>query len=353
MKQELKDFFKSLVETPGCSGFEQAVQNVVRNFVQPYCQNITTDVHGNVMAHKVGTGNVRLMLAGHADEIGLMVKYIDENGFLYFDAIGGIDFTILPGLRVNLINGKEMIRGVIGKKPIHLLKTDERDKGAKREDLFIDIGAKNKEEAEKKVSIGNFATFSPGLEYLTDDIVVTKATDNKAGVLVAMGVLHELQNEQIEAHVYAVSTVQEEIGIRGARTSAFNIDPHVGIAIDVTHATDYPTVNKTSHGDCKLGKGAVISVGANINPVVYEMLKNAARTANVSFQIEAAPGATGTDANFIQINKSGVAAALVSIPNRYMHTPNEVICISDLEAAIKIIAQFARDLKDSTSLIPV
>jgi len=190
------------------------------------------------------------------------------------------------------------------------------------------------------------------MEMLNDDYVTTKATDNKAGVFVAGAVLHELANESIAANVYAVSSVQEEIGLRGARTSAYSIDPQVGIAIDVTHATDYQGMNKNIDGDVRLGKGADISVGANINPKVFELLKEAAQIANVPYQISAAPGGTGTDANAIQLSRAGVAAGLVSIPNRYMHTPNEVISLSDLESAVKIIAQFARMINDETNFIP-
>jgi endoglucanase len=245
-----------------------------------------------------------------------------------------------------------MLRGVIGKKPIHLLTPDERTKAAKLDDLFIDIGAKDKEDALTKVSLGDYATFSPGMEMLNDHLVTTKATDNKVGVLIAAALQQELKDQTIAANLYSVSSVQEEIGLRGAITSAFGIDPQVGIAIDVTHATDYPTINKAKYGDIKCGEGPVIAVGANINPMVFTLLKEAADKAGVKYQIEAAPRGTGTDANAIQTTRAGVAAGLISIPCRYMHTQNEVVSLNDVEGAVKIIAQFVRMIDDSTDFIP-
>ncbi len=352
MEKELKKFFKDLVVAPSPSGFEQPAQEVYRNFIKEFADEVKTDVHGNVIALKKGSGKLRFMVVGHADEIGLMVKFIDENGFIHFTMIGGVDTNILPGIRVNLYHGKKMIRGVIGRKPIHLLKQEERSKAPKLEDLWIDIGAKDKKAAEKKVSVGDHITFSPGMVTLARNIVTTKATDNKAGVYVAGALLKELANEKVAPNIYAVSSVQEEIGWRGARTSAFGIDPHVGIAIDVSHATDYPGMNKNVVGDIGLGKGAIIAVGANINPRVFELLKEAAQKAKVDYQIEAAPRGTGTDANAIQTTRAGVAAGLISIPNRYMHTPNEIISFKDLDGAVKILAEFVRMINDKTDFIP-
>jgi len=352
VEKELKQFFKDLVQAPSPSGFEQPAQEVFRNYVKDKADEYKTDVHGNVIALKKGTGKLRLMIVGHADEIGLMVKFIDDNGFIRFAAIGGVDASILPALKVKIYHGKKVYRGVIGKKPIHLLKPEERGKAAKMEDLWIDFGAKDKKDAEKKVSVGDHITFDIGVEMLNRDYVTTKATDNKAGVFIAGAVLNELAGEKTAANIYAVSSVQEEVGLRGARTSAYGIDPHVGRAIDVTHATDYPFMNKHIMGDVKLGAGPVIAIGANINPKVFELLKAAADKAGVKYQIEAAPRGTGTDANAIQVTRSGVAAGLVSIPNRYMHTPIEVVSFKDLEGSVKTLAEFARAIDDNTDFIP-
>ncbi|MDP8203174.1 MAG: M42 family metallopeptidase [Candidatus Tenebribacter mawsonii] len=347
-----KKFFKDLVMAPSPSGFEQPAQEVYRNFVDEFADDVTTDVHGNVIALKKGTGKLRFMVSGHADEIGLMVKYIDDNGFVRFTAIGGVDATLLPGLRVNIYHNKKVVRGIVGRKPIHLMSPEDRKSTPKISDLWIDIGAKDKKAAEKRVWVGDHATFSPGLETLSGSIITTKATDNKAGVYVAGCLLKELKGENISANVYSVSSVQEEVGLRGAITSAFGIDPHVGIAIDVTHATDYPGMNKNQLGDVALEKGPTIAVGANINPKVFELLKKAGENAKVKYQIEAAPRGTGTDANAIQVTRAGVAAGLISIPNRYMHTPNEVISYKDLDGAVQLLAEFVRLIDDNTDFIP-
>jgi len=347
-----KKFFKDLVMAPSPSGFEQPAQEVYRNFVREYADEVTTDVHGNVIALKKGTGKLRLMVSGHADEVGLMVNYIDDKGFIRFTSIGGVDATLLPGLRVNIYHNKKVIRGIIGRKPIHLMSPEDRKSTPKMSDLWIDIGAKDKKAAEKKVCVGDHVTYSPGLEILSGSIITTKATDNKAGVYIVGCLLKELAGEKIAANVYSVSSVQEEVGLRGARTSAFGIDPHVGIAIDVTHATDYPGMNKNQLGDVALEKGPTISVGANINPKVFELLKKAGDNVKVKYQIEAAPRGTGTDANAIQVTRAGVAAGLISIPNRYMHTPNEVISFKDLNGAVKLLSEFVRLIDDSTDFIP-
>ena len=352
MEKESKKFFKNLVETHSPSGFEQPAQEIYRNFVKDFADEVKTDVHGNVIALKKGKGKLKIMIVGHADEIGLMVNYIDDKGFIRFLPIGGIDTSLLPGLRVNIYHEKKMYRGVIGKKPIHLLKAEERSKAAKLSDLWIDFGAKDKKDAEKKVSVGDPITFSPGMEMLSKDLVTTKATDNKAGVFIVGTILKELADEEINANLYSVASVQEEVGLRGATTSAFGINPDVGIAIDVTHATDYPGMNKGLLGDIALGKGPVISVGANINPKVFELLKKAGDNTKLDYQIEAAPRGTGTDANVIQTTRSGVAAGLISIPNRYMHTPNEIISLKDLESSVKLLKEFIRLIDDNTDFIP-
>lgn len=352
MDKKMKKFFKDLVEAPSPSGFEQPAQEVYREFIKDYADDVKTDVHGNVIAMKKGKTDLRIMLVGHADEIDLMINYIDDNGFIRFMPIGGVDVALLPGSRVNIYHDGKLVRGVIGRKAIHLLKPEERKNAPKLEDLWIDIGAKNREAAEKRVSIGDPITFSPGLEELDGDIITSKATDNKAGVYVVAAVMKELAKKEIDFNVYSVAAVQEEVGLRGARTSAFGIDPHVGIAIDVTHATDFPGMNKNTLGDIRLGEGPVLSVGCNINPKVFELLKKAGDKAKVKYQIEAAPRATGTDANALQVNRAGVAAGLVSIPNRYMHTQNEVIHLQDLEGAAKLLAEMIKMIDSETDFIP-
>jgi tetrahedral aminopeptidase len=352
MDKKLKKFFTDLVEAPSPSGYEQPAQEVYRNFVGKYADDVKTDVHGNVIALKKGTQKLRTMICGHVDEIGFMINYIDSEGFLYVKTIGGIDAGLLPGLRVNIYGAKGVVRGVFGKKAIHMMTAEDRNKGVKLEELWIDIGATDKKDAEKRVTVGDIATFSPGLEVLSKDRIVTKATDNKVGVFVAAAVLHYLADEKIKTNIYSVSSVQEEIGIRGARTSAYGIDPHVGIAIDVTVTSDHPGTDKKRLGDVGIGKGPVITVGPNINPKVFELLKQAGDKKKIKYQIEVASGGTGTDANMIQITKTGVATGLLGIPNRYMHSPNELISMKDLEETALLVVEFLRLIDDNTDFIP-
>ncbi|MBW6516079.1 MAG: M42 family metallopeptidase [Candidatus Cloacimonetes bacterium] len=352
MEKELRKFFTDLVEAPSPSGFEQPAQDVYRRFVKKYTNDIKTDVHGNVIALRKGKGKLKTMICGHVDEIGFMVNYIDNEGFVYVRPVGGIDANLLPGLRVNIYGAKGIVRGIFGKKAIHLMSDEDLKKGTKLSDLWIDIGAPNKKEAEKRIEVGDIVTFSPGLETLHKDVITTKATDNKVGVFVAGAILHYLAQEDIVTNLYSVSAVQEEIGMRGARTSAFGIDPDVGIAIDVTTSSDHPDTDKKKIGDIAIGKGPVIAVGPNINPKVFDLLKEAAKKEKIKFQIEVESRATGTDANAIQVTRAGVATGLVCIPNRYMHSPNEVISLKDLDDTAKLIAGFIRLINDKTNFIP-
>lgn len=352
MEREDKKFFKDLVEAPSPSGFEQPAQRIFKEYVKPYADEVKGDVHGNAIALKKGTGKLKFMIAGHADEIGFMINYIDENGFLYIKPIGGIDASVLPGLRITIYHGDKKVRGVIGRKAIHLLAPEERGKALKIDQLWVDIGAKDKKDAEKRVAIGDIATFTPGMETLKGSIVTTKATDNKVGVYIAAKVLELLKDVEHVANIYAVSTVQEEIGLRGAKTSCYGVNPDVGIAVDVTHCSDYPGMSKTKLGDVKLEKGPVLAIGGNINPKVLELLKKAAEDNKINYQIETATFGTGTDANAIQLTRAGVATALISIPNRYMHTPSEIVSLKDVDDAAKLVAEFIKIIDDNTNFIP-
>lgn len=351
MEKHLKKFFKELVESPSPSGFEQPAQEVFRNFVDELADEVVTDVHGNVIAMKKGTGKLNFMISGHADEIGFMIKYIDDKGYIYFSKIGGIDAVLLPGLRVNIYHGNKKIKGVFGRKAVHLLGSD-KSKAPTMDDLWIDIGAKDKKSAEKKVSIGDPITFSSSMESLSSDLIVTKAADNKCGVFVAAAILDLLKDEKLFANIFSVSSVQEEVGLRGAKTSAYSVNPDISIAVDCTFSTDLPNSSKKKHGDIEVRKGPAIAVGSSINPQVFELLKNAAKKAKIDFQIEPCASGTGTEADAHQITRGGIAAGLVSIPVRYMHSPNEVLSLKDLEATVKLIAQFAKDLTEDVNLIP-
>ena len=352
MRKESLDFLRKLTETPSPSGYEQPVQKIVRSYVGQYASDIQTDVHGNVIGVCNPEGKLRVMLAGHCDEIGFMVTHITNDGYIHFAAIGGVDAVVAVGQRAHIHGEKGRILGAIGRKAIHLMDADDRKKTPRIEDLWLDIGAKNKKEALKLVEIGDPVTFTAGFELLQNDLAVARGFDDRVGAFVAAETLRLLSRKKPKVAVYAVSTVQEELGLRGARTSAFGIDPQVGIAIDVGHATDYPGAKKKVVGDVSLGKGPVLHRGANINPVVGKKLIAAAKRRRIPYQLTGEPRATGTDANVIQISRSGVAAGLVSIPNRYMHTPVEVVSLGDLENAAKLLAEFCLSLGERTDFTP-
>ncbi len=353
MERESLDFFKKLVNSMSPTGFEEEARETWKKRTQKFADKISSDAHGNAMGMLNKNGSPKIMLAGHMDEVGYMVKYINKFGFLYFSPIGGLDIHLIPGKRVWIKTKKGKILGVIGRQAIHLLEPEERKKLVKLDQLFIDIGAKDRKEAEKLVSIGDPAVPAVEFEVLNKDIVVGRGFDDKAGAWVVSEVLRILSKKKLNACVHAVATVQEEIGLRGARTSAFGIAPDVGIATDVTFATDYPTEESgaTKLGDIRIGKGPVISRGPNINPKVFDLLVDVAKKEKIPYQIEAAPRATGTDANAIQITRAGVATGLISIPNRYMHSPVELISLNDLENVAKLMAGFVLRLDKKTNFI--
>jgi putative aminopeptidase FrvX len=353
MEQDSFDFLKRLVDTPGPSGYEQRVQRVYRDRVSAYASDVRTDVMGNVFAAVNPSGSPRIMLAGHADEIGFQVRYISDEGMLYFGSIGGHDTVVTVGQRVTVHTAGGPVPGVLGRKAIHLLETEERNKTPKMDDLWIDIGAKDKEDAESVVAIGDCVTYQHELQRLRGDVCVARSFDDKMGVFVVAETLRLLAGSSVKAAVIGVSTVQEELGLRGGRTSAFGVDPQIGIATDVGHATDYPGGDKKKVGDIVLGGGPKITRGANINPVVFDRLVATAKELELPYQIVAAPGGTGTDANVIQLNRAGVATGLVSVPLRYMHTPNEIMNLNDIENAARLIAGFCERVTADIDWTPV
>lgn len=354
MEEKVFEFLKKFTDSPSPSGFEAPAQRLWRDYVAGSVDKLDTDVMGNTWGVIEGKKRPRVMLAGHADEIGLMITYIDDNGFCSFAAIGGVDSHLLPGKRVFIHGPEGKVKGVIGRKPIHLLEADERTKVSKMKELFIDLGCENKEGAEKLVSIGDPVTFADSLERLQGDNVMSRGFDDKIGSAIVAEVLRRIskKKKKLNCTVYGVSTVQEEVGLRGAKASAFEIDPDIGICVEVTFATDHPGADKKEIGDVRLGKGPCLSRGANINHKLLAMLKDTAKKEGIPLQFEAAPRATGTDANVMQLNRSGVATALVEIPLRYMHTSGEVLNLSDVENAIKLITAFLLRLDGKESWIP-
>ena len=338
MDKDSLAFLEQLVNTPSPSGYEQPAQRLMRERFGAYADSVRTDVHGNVIAALNVSAPLRVMLSGHIDEIGLMVHHISEEGFLYVAAIGGLDPVVAAAQRVVVHGASGPVAGVIGRKAIHLTDPKERGKAVRMHKLFIDIGAKSRKDAEKVVHIGDPATFDAGMTRLRNDLVTARGFDDRMGAFVVAETLRKLKGKKLKVAVHAVSTVQEEIGARGARTSCYGIDPHAGIAVDVGHGTDTPDAEKTRVGDFRCGAGPIVTRGANINPPLYAMIIQAARSAKIAVQIEGAPAGTGTDANVMQISRAGVAAALVSVPCRYMHSPCEVISLKDLDAASSLLA---------------
>ena len=352
MTNDSLEFLRELIEAPSPSGFEQPAARVVRRRMEAIADEIRTDVHGNTICALNPQGRVRVMLAGHCDQIGFMVRYVNEQGFISFASIGGFDENLVAGNRVVVHGRRGPVPGVIGKKPIHLMDPEERKKVSEIKSLWIDIGAASRAEAEEAVAVGDPVTFDLSLGRLMNDRLVAPGFDDKMGTFVVMEVMRLLKGRRVDAALFSVATVQEEIGLRGAKTSAFGIDPHVGIACDVGFASDYPTIDKAQVGEVALDKGPIIARGANINPVVFEMLVDSAAAREIPYQVSGAPRATGTDANFIQLTRAGVAAGLVSVPNRYMHTPVEIVSVRDLERAAELLAEFVGRVSETTDFIP-
>ncbi len=352
MRKESLTFLKKLLSTPSPSGFEPKIQKVCKDYATPYVDKIYKDVHGNQFHVKNPKGKLRIMLAGHVDEIALMVNHIDSKGFLGFMAIGGVDPSVLDGQRVQIHTEKGALPGVIGRRAIHLTDLADRGKGMKMHQMWIDIGARSKNEAEKHVAIGDPATMNVTHLELMNGRMVARAMDDRIGAFVVLEVMRLIANKKIECAVYGVTTVQEEIGLRGATTSAYGCDPHAAIAVDVSHATDHPDVDSKRHGYFELDGGPMVSRGPNINPKIAKQLFAIAKKRKIPVQAEAAPRGTGTDANAIQLSRGGVATGLVSIPNRYMHSPVEMVSLKDAENCAKLISEWILTLKSTANFIP-
>jgi endoglucanase len=352
MNADALTFFKSLLATPSPSGYERPIQDVVRDYVASFADTVTTDTHGNVIVAKNPDAPMRVMLAGHCDQIGFLVTHIDKDGFIYLQPIGGWDAQVLLGQKLTIWSDDGPIFGVIARKPIHLLTPEQRKQVAEIKDLWLDIGAKDEADARAKVRIGDPVTLELGYHDMPNELASSPAMDNKAGLWVVIEALRRVATGSLKVGLFAVSTVQEEIGLRGARTSAYGIDPHMGVAVDVTHATDCPTIDKNQNGDIRLGKGPVIYRGPNMNPVVTQRLIDTAEAKKINFQLAAIGRATPNDANALQVTRAGMATGLVSIPNRYMHSPVEMISLPDMDRAADLLAETALSLGGEEDFTP-
>ena len=354
MTPESLAFLKSLLDTPGPSSFETAPARAWRREAESLADEIRADVAGNSYATLSPGGRPRVMLAGHIDEIGVMVTHIDDEGFISFDTIGGWDPQVFVGQRVRMLGRSGPVTGVVGKKAIHIMDKDDREKVSKVESLWIDIGAADRAEAERRLRIGDPGVLATGVIEFPNGRLVSRSIDNRIGAFVVLEALRQLADTRPAAAVTAVATTREEIAATGggARSSAAALEPDVAIVVDVTHATDYPGVDKRRHGDYRLGGGPVLSRGASVSEVVFELLAAAAEAESIPYSIEAASRDTRTDAEAIFNAHRGVATALVSVPNRYMHSPNEMIALEDLDRTARLLAAFARRLSPDTDFVP-
>lgn len=356
MQKESKDFLFELLTTPSPTGFEQRIQKVVRTHMKKYADSMETDLHGNLIVGINIKAAKRVMLAGHCDQIGFIVKHITKEGFVYVAALGGIDAGVLPGSHVHIHSSKtgKPVAGIFGRKPIHTQTGDERNNlKIDIEKNWIDIGAKNQKEAEKLIEIGDPITYKPEVLEIGKDLICGPGLDDRVGLFVAMETLKLCVKAKLNVGLFAVSTVQEEVGLRGAHTSAFGVDPEVGIAIDVTHASDNPGNDNPKAIPCKLGAGPCIAKGPSINPVVAKMLMESAKKAKIPYQPEPSGRLLGNDSSAIQIARAGIATASIGIPNRYMHTQVEMCNLVDLENASKLLAQFIKSIGKSTDFRPM
>ncbi|HET9275231.1 MAG TPA: M20/M25/M40 family metallo-hydrolase [Gemmatimonadales bacterium] len=349
-------FLADLLDAPGPSGFEAAPARRWRAEAERFATSVRVDVNGNSFATVGGTASPApqpVMFAGHVDEIGLSVIHIDDQGFLWFDPIGGWDPEVFVGQRVTLLGREGPVAGVIGRPAIHLLEKEVREKVIKPSDLWIDIGASSRAEAAARVRVGDAGVLAAGRVELPRGRLVSRSLDNRIGAFVVLEALRDLARAPAAAPVVAVATAQEEISHTGggARTSATDLAPLVAIVVDVTHATDTPGVEAKKHGEVKLGGGPVLSRGSAVNPRVFDALVDTAEAEGIPYALQAAPRHTGTDADSIFTAHRGVATGLVSVPLRYMHSPNELVALEDLERAARLLAAFARRVTPGASFL--
>jgi len=340
-------FLSELLHARSPSGYESEAQAVFDRHVKPSAATYANDALGNRIATLNPAGDPVLMLAGHMDELGLLITYINKDGFIYFDTIGGHDRTVISGRRVIIQTATGPVKGVTGKRAVHLMDEADRKKVPEIHEIWIDIGAKSKKDALTRVAIGDVATYDHELELIHGSIGAARAFDNKVGAYIVGETLIRLAKEKkpLAARVVSVATSQAELGTRGANPATYAVNPHIAIAIDVGHATDHPDCDNRKFGETKLGGGPIICRGPNINPKVYQKLVAAAKKAKIPIQFEADPRPTGTDARAIQMGRGGVATGLISIPLRYMHTPSELVDLEDVERCVQLLVAFARALE--------
>jgi putative aminopeptidase FrvX len=356
MEDRAVAFLRRLLDAPGPSGYESAPAQVWRDEAATFADEVTHDVVGSsfarVNSRQDATDAPKVLLAGHIDEIGFVITHIDKEGFLWFAPLGGWDDQVVVGQRLRIAGRDGDVIGVIGKKAAHLLKEDDRRRPTRLDEMWIDIGADDYDDAARRVAIGDAAVIDSQFVELSGDICVSRSMDNRVGAFVALEAARLVAVDRGAVDVYAVATAQEEITFGGAYTASFSVAPMVAIAIDVTHATDYPGADKKRNHEVKLGGGPVLSRGATINDGVFNGLRDAARILGIETAVQASGKSSGTDADAMIHSGAGTATGVVSIPNRYMHSPNELVSLSDLENASKIIAGFVQTLNADSDFRP-
>ncbi len=347
MREPSLRFLATLVNTPSPSGQETRGQRVWLDYVGKFAEETFSDAYGNCVAVLNKGGSPRLMLAAHADEIAMTVNYINDEGFIYVRKLGGIDAAITKAQRVVIHTRNGPVKGVVGNVAPHLSKLEKNRKLPEIHDLFIDIGVENRKEAEKLVHVGAPITLADEFELLRNDLAVARAFDNRIGtfaVAEALRLLHE-SSRRLKAEVCAVSNIMEEVGLLGARQIAYSLKPDLALVVDVTHATDYPTVSKPRHGDVRIGNGPTLTHGGGNHPEVVARVAAVARQSHIELQHEAQSSTSGTDTDVIFWTRGGIPSALISLPNRYMHSPVELVSLKDLEKIPQLLAAFAVSLK--------
>ena len=345
MRKESLEFLKQLLTTPSPSGYEATNQRIWCDYARKFADEVRTDAYGNAVAVLNPKGDPKIMFDGHVDELGLMIKHIDSNGFVYFQRIGGVDPAMVRGKRVNIHTAGGIVRGVVGATAIHLQDKDKEQKVPKMHELFIDIAAKDADDARKRVAVGDPITFVDDFEMITETVAVARAFDNRAGAWTAIEALRLASLGKPKCAIYATSSVQEEVGLAGAQMNIYNVAPHAAIAVDVTHATDTPGIDVKQHGEVKIGKGPCVSLGRENHPLITDRLRKLAKKEKIDMQIETFSTTGGTDALAFYTKNGGTPSAIVSIPNRYMHTTVEMLDLRDLQATAQLLAAFALDLK--------
>ncbi len=341
----MDELLNRIFRATGISGYEKEIASIMQEEFKKTCDEVWQDDFGNCIARK-GSGNKKIMLAAHMDEIGLLIKQVTNEGYLNFIKVGGIDDRVLPGQRVIIKNKKGEFLGIIGAKPPHLQKEEERKQVIKYEDMFIDIGARSKEEALEKVSVADQAVFEAGCGSIGKDLIYGKAVDNRAGCYALLKIMEKLGKD---AEVYAVATAQEEVGLKGARVASFKINPDFAIALDTTVAGDTPQI-KERESILKLGEGVAITImeasgrGIIVNERIKDLFIETAKINNIKYQIDIIEGGM-TDGAIICLNREGISTGVLSIPARYLHSPTGVFSMNDLNAMVELTLKVIEKVK--------